>query len=81
MPKKYDFITMADDSLKEVYHGLNRILGIFSGHYQSMVFSPSADVYFVGGAIEKFKEIIKEASDEIDRREPKLVMPPSEINF
>ena len=37
MTKKYDFTTLADDSLKEIYHGLNRILGIFSGHYQSMV--------------------------------------------
>ena len=81
MTNKYDFTTMADDSLKEVYHGLNRILGIFSGHYQSMVFNPSADVYFVGGAIEKFKEIIKEASDEIERREPKPLMPPLEIHY
>lgn len=81
MSKKYDFSTMADESLKEVFHGMNRVLGIFSGHYQSMVFNPSADVYFVGCAIEKFREIIKEASDEIERREPKPMMSPSEIHY
>lgn len=81
MVKKYDFTTMSDDSLKEVYHGLNRVLGIFSGHYQSMVFNTSADVYYVGCAIEKFREIIKEASDEIERRDPKSVLPPSEIHY
>lgn len=81
MGKKYDFTTMSDDSLKEVYHGLNRVLGIFSGHYQSMIFNPSSDVYYVGCAIEKFREIIKEASDEIERREPKPVLPPSEIHY
>jgi len=70
MNKKYDFSTMPDGSLKEVFHSLNRVLGIFSGHYQSMVFNPKSDVYFVGVAIEKFREIIKEASDEIDHRTP-----------
>ena len=29
----------------------------------------------------KDKEIIKEASDEIERREPKPLMPPSEIHY
>ena len=81
MSKKYDFTTMADDILKEVYHGLNKVLGIFSGHDQSMVFNPSADVYFVGCAIEKFREIVKEAAEEIVRREPKPVMSPSEIHY
>lgn len=81
MVKKYDFTTMSDDSLKEIYHGLNSVLGIFSGHYQSMVFNISADVYYVGCAIEKFREIIKEASDEIERRDPKSVLPPSEIHY
>ena len=81
MSKKYDFTTMPDESVKEVYHGLNRILSIFSGHYQSIVFNPSSDVYWVGCAIEKFREIIKEASDEIESREPKAVMPPSEIHY
>ena len=74
MSKKYDFANMSDHSLKEVYHSLYKVLGIFSGHYQSMVFTPNSDVYFVGSAIEKFKEILKEASDEIDHRQPKPIM-------
>lgn len=78
---KYNFNDMPDDCLKEVYHSLSRVLGIFSGHYQSMVFNTQADVYFVGSAIDKFREIVKEASDEIDRREPKSAMPNPEFHF
>ena len=72
---------MPDESLREVYHGLNRVIAIFSGHYQSMVFNPSSDVYFISSAIEKFREIIKEASEEIKRREPQSVMPPSDFHY
>ncbi len=42
-----------------------------TAHYATMVFNPKADVFYIGDAIEKFREIIKEASVEIDRREPK----------
>lgn len=72
---------MPNEGLKEVYHGLNKVLGVFSDHYQSMVFSPSEDVYYVGSAIEKIREIIKEASEEIERREPKPILSPSEIHY
>lgn len=72
---------MPQENLKEVYHELNKVIGIFSGHYQSMVFSPSKDVYYVGCAIEKIREIIKEASEEIERREPKPVFPTSDIHY
>ena len=68
---KYDLSTLPDDSLNTVYHALTRVLGIMTGHYATMVFNPKADVFYVGCAIEKFREIIKEASDEIDLREPK----------
>ena len=79
---KYDLSTLPDESLKTVYHDLTRVLGIMTGHYQSTVYNPKADVYFVSGAIDKFREIIKEASDEIDRRESKgaMSMPKSESN-
>ena len=79
---KYDFSTLPDESLKTVYHDLTRVLGIMTGHYATMVFNPKADVYYLGCAIEKFREMIKEASDEIDRREPKgaMSMPKSESN-
>lgn len=32
---------MPDESIREVYHSLNRVLAIFTGHYQSMVSNPS----------------------------------------
>lgn len=71
---KYDFSTMPDESVKTVYHDLTRVLGIMTAHYATMVFTPKADVFYIGDAIEKFREIIKEASVEIDRREPKGTM-------
>lgn len=71
---KYDFSSMPEASLKILYHDLSRVLAIMTGHYQSMVFDPKADVFYVGSAIEEFRGIIKEASDEIDRREPKCAM-------
>lgn len=78
---KYHFSNMPNEGLKEAYHGLNKVLGVFSGHYQSLVFSPSEDVYYIGSAIEKIREIIKEASEEIESRKPKPVLPPSEIHY
>lgn len=78
---KYDLSTIPDESLKNLYHNLTRVLGIMTGHYQNMVFNPKADVYYVGCAIEKFREIIKEASDEIDRREPKGTMKTPESEY
>lgn len=59
---------MSDGNLKEVYHSLTRIIGIFAGHYQSLVFDKKAEVYYIGDAIDRLREINKAVSEEIDRR-------------
>lgn len=62
---------MAERNVKSVISLSREILGIFSGHYQSQVFNPDADVFYVGGMIEKLREIIAEATEELENRKPK----------
>lgn len=78
---KYDFSSMSDDNLKEIYHSLNKILGVMSGHFQSLMFDSKRDTYYIGAAIDKFREILKEVVVEIEKREAKPAMPNPEFNF
>ena len=77
---KYQFSIIPDENLKSLYHGLTHIIAILSGHYQSMIFDTKTDVYFIGSAIEKCREMLKEASNEMEKREPKSVAQFPETN-
>ncbi len=70
---KYQFSIIPDVNLKSLYHGLTQIIAILSGHYQSLIFDTKTDVYFIGSAIEKCREMLKEVSDEMGNRETKPV--------
>lgn len=69
--ERFNFATMSNENLRSVYHDLTHLVGILTGHYQSLIFDTSVDVYFIGSSIEKMRDMLKEASDEIDRRAPK----------
>ena len=73
---KYELTTMAECNLKSLVSLSREMLGIFSGHYQALVFNPDADVYYVGIMVEKLRDIISEASEELKKREERIIPSP-----
>ena len=79
---KYNFSIMPEDSLGMLRDSSTTLLALFSAHYQSMVFNTGSDIYYVGGIVEKLREILSEANDEISKRKPVVdVSPLSDFSF
>lgn len=72
---------MPEECLKAVHQETSNLLAHFSAHYQSMVFSTGSDIYHVGVMVEKLREILKEATEEISKRNPSNESPLSDFNF
>ena len=73
---KYELTTMAECNLKSLVSLSREMLGIFSGHYQALVFNPDADVYYVGIMVEKLRDIISEVSEELKNRQARVTPSP-----
>lgn len=69
--KKYDFSFMPDCNLATIFHCVSQMLPVLSSHYQAQVFNKDADIFYVGELIDKLREVVKEASEEMDSRQAK----------
>ena len=78
---KYYFSTMPEECLRSLCHNTTRLLALFSGHYQSMVFNTGSDIYYVGVMVEKLREILAEANEELSKRKPPIESPISDFSF
>lgn len=72
---------MPEECLKAVQRDTSNLLALFSAHYQSMIFNTSSDIYHVGDMVERLRYILKEATEEISKRNPSNESPLSDFNF
>lgn len=79
---KYKFSIMPEESLRILRDSATSLLALFSSHCQAMVFNTSSDIYYVGVMVEKLREILAEANDELSKRKPVVdVSPLSDFSF
>ena len=59
---------MADQNLRMVYNSAKDLLIQMEAHYNAILYNIDLDPYYVGMMVQKLKNLISEANNEIDSR-------------